>query len=389
MITSAVMRKPRLDEQQVHSFLETLFEEDLHAKRILSLSHAVLGVIHAASLGVHTIGMALAWARGTRGKHGVKQVDRMLSNQGINVWELFALWVPYVVGQRDEAIVALDWTDFDADGQTTLVASLVASHGRTTPLVWHTLEKAALEGMRNETEDFVLQRLREVVPEGVRVVVLADRGFGDQKFYALLEQLKFDYVVRFRQCIQVMDEKGEKKSAGEWVPDSGRAVRLVGAKVTQDEAPVPAVVCVKKKGMKEPWCLATSLKQATAAFVVGLYAKRFRTEETFRDVKDLRFGMGLSWVRVSSPERRDRLLLVSALACGLLTLLGAAGESLGMERYLKCNTVKTRTYSLFRQGCEYYQAIPMMPEDQLMPLMERFAQLLGEQPVFREVFGPI
>jgi hypothetical protein len=389
MITSEVMREPRLDEQQVHSFLESLFEEDLHAKRILSLSHAVLGVIHAASLGVHTIGKALAWARGTRGKHGVKQVDRMLSNQGINVWELFALWVPYVLGQRTEAVVALDWTDFDADGQTTLVASLVASHGRTTPLVWHSVEKAALKGMRNATEDFVLQRLRQVVPEQVRLVVLADRGFGDQAFYALLEQLKFDYVVRFRQCIQVMDERGEKKSAGEWVPESGRALRLTQAKVTEEEAPVPAVVCVKKKGMKEPWCLATSLKEATAAFVVGLYGKRFRTEETFRDVKDLRFGMGLSWVKVSSTERRDRLLLVSALACALLTLLGAAGESLGMERYLKANTAKTRTYSLFRQGCEYYQAIPMMPESQLLPLMERFAQLLGEQPVFREVFGPI
>ncbi|OJH37114.1 IS4 family transposase [Cystobacter ferrugineus] len=383
------MRKPRLNEQQVHSFLESLFEKDLHAKRILSLSHAVLGVIHAAGLGIHTIAKALAWARGTRGKHGVKQVDRMLSNQGINVWELFALWVPYVLGQRDKAVVALDWTDFDADGQTTLVASLVASHGRTTPLVWHTLEKAALEGMRNETEDFVLQRLREVVPEGVGVIVLADRGFGDQKFYALLVQLKFDYVVRFLQCIQVMDEHGEKKSAGEWVPETGRALRLVGARLTHDEAPVPAVVCVKKKGMEDAWCLATSLKEATAAFVVGLYGKRFRTEETFRDVKDLRFGMGLSWVRVSSPERRDRLLLVSALACGLLTLLGAAGESLGMERYLKCNAVKTRTYSLFRQGCEYYQAIPMMPEEQLMPLLERFAQILGEQPIFREVFGPI
>jgi hypothetical protein len=383
------MHKPRLNEQQVHSFLEALFEEDLHARRILSLSHAVLGVIHSASLGVHTIGKALAWARGTHSKHGVKQVDRLLSNPGINVWELFALWVPYALGQRSEAVVALDWTDFDADGQTTLVASLVASHGRTTPLVWHTVEKAALEGMRNETEDFVLQRLREVVPEEVRITVLADRGFGDQKFYALLEQLKFDYVVRFRQCIQVMDEKGEKKSAGEWVPESGRALRLTQARVTQDEAPVPAVVCVKKKGMKEPWCLVTSLKEATAAFVVGLYAKRFRTEETFRDVKDLRFGMGLSWVRVRSTERRDRVLLVSALACSLLTLLGAAGESLGMERYLKANTVKTRTYSLFRQGCEYYQAIPMMPESRLLPLMERFAQLLREQPVFREVFGPI
>ena len=141
--------------------------------------------------------------------------------------------------------------------------------------------------------------------------------------------------------------------------------------------------------MKEAWCLATSLREATAAYVVDLYAKRFRTEETFRDMKDLRFGMGLSWVKVRSVERRDRLLLVSALASALLTLLGTAGESLGMERYLKANTAKTRTYSLFRQGCEYYQAIPMMPEEQLLPLMARFAELLAAQPVFQKVLGPI
>ncbi len=141
------------------------------------------------------------------------------------------------------------------------------------------------------------------------------------------------------------------------------------------------MVCVKKKGMKEPWCLATS------AEVVTLYSRRFSIEEGFRDLKDLRFGMGLSWVRIAEPERRDRLLLLSALACALLTLLGAAGESLGMERYLKANTVKRRTYSLFRQGCMYYQAIPNMPEHRLRPLVERFAQLVCEHPVFRECFG--
>lgn len=201
----------------------------------------------------------------------------------------------------------------------------------------------SLHSYRNNTEDFLLNRLSEVVPESVRVIILANRGFGDRKFYALLEQLRFDYVVRFRQCIQVTTLTGEKRTAGEWVPGSGRAVHLLGAKVTQEEAPVGAVACVKKKGMREAWCLATSLKEATAAFVVELYAKRFRTEETFRDMKDLRFGMGLSWVRVRSVGRRDRLLLVSALAMALLTLLGTAGESLGMERYLKANTEKTRT----------------------------------------------
>jgi len=44
-------------------------------------------------------------------------------------------------------------------------------------------------------------------------------------------------------------------------------------------------------------------------------------EPQSRDTKDLRFGMGLSSPRVGESTRRDPLLLVSALATALLTLL--------------------------------------------------------------------
>jgi hypothetical protein len=67
-----------------------------------------------------------------------------------------------------------------------------------------------------------------------------------------------------------------------------------------------------------------------------------------RDIKDLRFGMGLGVTRIGEPTRRDRLLLINAFAMVLLTMLGAAGESLGMDRLLKSNTSKIRTHSLFR-----------------------------------------
>ncbi len=58
-----------------------------------------------------------------------------------------------------------------------------------------------------------------------------------------------------------------------------------------------------------------------------------------------------------------------------------------MEKGLKANTVKTRTYSLFRQGCMYYQDIPRMNEERLRPLIERFAELLHSRPVFKEALG--
>jgi hypothetical protein len=112
-------------------------------------------------------------------------------------------------------------------------------------------------------------------------------------------------------------------------------------------------------------------------------------ESGFRDTKDLRFGMGMASIRVSTPERRDRLWLLNAFAVVLLTLLGAAGEALGYDRHLKSNTSKKRTHSLFRQGAMLYELIPMMPEPRLRPLLQRFGAMLLEIPVFAGVYGAI
>ena len=67
-------RTRTLGFEEVHCFLAGLFEGDLHAKRVLSLANATLGVIKTASLAVHTIGQGLALARGLLSKHAIKQV---------------------------------------------------------------------------------------------------------------------------------------------------------------------------------------------------------------------------------------------------------------------------------------------------------------------------
>ncbi len=52
----------------------------------------------------------------------------------------------------------MDGTDFDDDDQTALVFSLVAKHGRATPLLWRSLFKAELTGKRNDIEDMRLRK---------------------------------------------------------------------------------------------------------------------------------------------------------------------------------------------------------------------------------------
>ena len=370
-----MLKSARLGE--VRGFIGALYGPDLHAKRVAALAGATLGVMTGASLAVAMIGQALAQARGLVTKHAVKQVDRLMSNAGIDVWDSFARWVPQQVGTNRDILVAMDWTEFAHDGQSTLVLSLVTGHGRAAALIWLTVWQEELADQRNDVEDACLRRLAETLPAGCRVTILADRGFGDQKLFAYLGELGFGYVIRFRGNIRVTDATGETRPAADWVSKGGRARKLCDARVTAQGRQVGAVICVHAKGMKEPWCLAASDPEATAAVLVNHYAKRWTIEPSFRDTKDLRFGMGLSSTRIGEPMRRDRLLLVSAFAVALLTLLGTVGESLGMDRLLKSNTSKTRSHSLFRQGCMLYELIPNMPEHRLAPLMAAFAKAVS------------
>lgn len=131
----AKLARVGLSSASIQRFLSEVVEDDLHVKTILSVSNATLGVLHAASLCIHVIGRAYGWATDGDGKHGVKQVDRLLSNEKVSPWALARRWIAMLVGPRQEVLAALDWTDFDGDDHTTLVASLITNHGRATPLL--------------------------------------------------------------------------------------------------------------------------------------------------------------------------------------------------------------------------------------------------------------
>lgn len=95
--------KSKVSPEHVHTFVASLMGEHMHAKRVLSLASGVVGMMHSAALGVRAIGLGLAEVVGLEKKHAVKQVDRLLSNRGIDVWEEFAVWVPYLIGARTDA----------------------------------------------------------------------------------------------------------------------------------------------------------------------------------------------------------------------------------------------------------------------------------------------
>jgi len=379
-----------VDHINVHAIVHSIFKDTQHFKRVMSIANAALGIIASSSLIIHRIGRGLARALNLSDKHAIKQVDRLLSNKKLSVDNCSENYVYYVIGARKEVKITMDWTDFDGDNQTTLSLNLVTLHGRATPLLWKTFSKKTLKNNRNNHEDELLVRLRTLIPDDVKVTILADRGFCDLKLFEFLkEELKFDYAIRIRSNLLVENSNGESKAAIQWLTQSGRAKTLRNAKITHKKYEIPTLVCVHDKKMKEPWCIVSSEADISGSGLVKWYSKRWGCESQFRDTKDIHFGMGLSATHIKTPARRDRLLLIHAIATVILTFLGAAGEKIGLDRYLKANTVKKRTLSLFNQGIIYFNRLPKMCEETLLKLLTTFTDLIDENKNLTAILGAV
>jgi len=387
MRTNNIKTSIGINNNRVFEFVNSVFGQGMHLKRVESLANAALGLLHAEELLLHKIGEGLAFAKGLDKKHATKQVDRLLSNKKLDIWQESEAWVPFVVGARNEIMISMDWTDFDADNQSTIAVNLITEHGRATPLLWKSINKSSLKHNRARYEDQILSRLKEILPAHVDVTVLADRGFADQEFFKFItDVLGFSYIIRIRGTIYITGKDKVTQHAKDWWQTDGHIRTLEKAAVTRNQCPVEKFVCTKQKDMKDAWYLVSDRKDLSGSAIVKYYSKRWRIEPYFRDIKDQRFGMGLASTHISTPERRDRLFFISTIAIAILTLLGAAGESIGFDRKLKVNTVKTRTHSLLRQGIFYYKFLQKFTEDERTKILDAFNKLLEGQSYWKSLF---
>src|SRR5690606_5701273 len=78
------------------------------------------------------------------------------------------------------------------------------------------------------------------------------------------------------------------------------------------------------KRVKEPWLLiaSPSLRARTAKQLVRLYTTRMQIEQNFRDTKSTRVGIGIARQHDTRLARARNLLLIAALACFILWLIG-------------------------------------------------------------------
>lgn len=334
----------------------------VHASRFEAVVRVVTGLMLSQRASVTSIGRARPGLQ--KARHGIKAVDRLLSNpklqRELTLW--YTALAAKLVRCERRVLVLLDWTQLQGD-LWALVAA-IPFRGRSVPLLARSYDKSQV-GAREVHVEF-LRELRRILPAKCTPVIVADGGFRSPFFVACADQRMY-FVVRLRNERATLQANGrasfrqvfdlattDPQCLGTARPYASSqlsmSMRVVLGQRPKGARRRRADDDYERKRALEPWLLGTNLENEAAATVVAIYAQRMQIEECFRDAKCPRFGWGLRFAATRSQERFDVLLLLAALAFACVVLIGAAAVQAGLERSLRASSSRRQLLSLFRVG---------------------------------------
>lgn len=300
----------------------------------LRLSQAkTLAILVASAMRVERISLANI-GRSMLGtvKHQIKRCWRFCANDRIETADAMRGVLKRVLKKRKKKlIISFDWTDIK--GFQTLMASAVFK-GRSTPICWASCKKHVYDGhrSRNAFEESLLLVLRSMIPQEVKVILLADRGFGRTELARFCQRHGFSYVIRIQPNVHVRSASFTGKLL-DYPVHKGICKLLKSVLYRSKENPVTQNIVIRwvrnlPAKRDECWFLMTDLS-AGPAQISKLYGQRMTIEELFRDQKNKRNGWSLRDTKITRPERLDRLLLILAIAYLLLCGIGLIARQRG------------------------------------------------------------
>ena len=356
----------------VQQFLRTRCPH-IHAVRLTVILAAVGAAVRGRRLTLTELGRSLPGT--ARVKHNIKRMDRLLGNRHLATerMDLYRALARRLVGTAPEPMIIVDWSDLTADRRWQLLRAALPVGARALTLY------EEIHPLRHFANPCVhrafLARLKTLLPEGVRPILITDAGFRVPWFKSV-ERLGWHWIgrIRNRDFVRPKGVRAWRGCKTLYARATARACALGTFEVVRSNpivcrlclvkrpkrhrinqsvfgAPVRSNQSLKKaRAQREPWLLATSvsLNPLKPAQIVNRYATRMRIEEAFRDLKCTRYGLGFELNLSRTRERIAALLLIAALAFYALWLIGSGALARGLLAHYQSNTRRSRpALSLF------------------------------------------
>jgi hypothetical protein len=248
----------------------------------------------------------------------VKRFDRWVKNENVSHEIFFLPFAQHILSALSHAtlVLLIDGTVVGRDCMALVIA--VVYKQRALPIAW-LVEKKKKGHFKEEQHIELIQSVREMIPDGSRVVLLGDGEFDGVDMQSVINHWDWEYVLRTSETNTLCWED-------HWFPyketithlKPGQIFVIPDALFTQrGYGPVMGLTWWRRD-CKEPIHLVTSMKCEEEA--CHFYGKRFKIETFFSDEKGRGFNLQKS--HFSDPKRINRLLIAAFLAYYWIVALG-------------------------------------------------------------------
>lgn len=287
-----------------------------------SFARYTSGAISACSFSTHEIARHVSKATNYDFNTSEKGLNYLLNNEKLQIddkyWRqhinmVFTLMKEQNLQKKGERVyLQVDFTT-NEDNFLILAASIILNN-RSVPVYFTMRNYPKKSGQYNhkKMESAFIKGLRHALSKKYRYVIVADRGFGNERFIKTLEENGFEYLIRTSSKKTVVNEDKEGVMGDICAQD--KHYNLLIKKWSKR---VDVYKCSNEKGS---WFLMSNIKELTHTNAEELYKNRFKIEKCFQDLKSS--GFNTEKTKIRKYANYKRLLAMVMVAHVLLVLLG-------------------------------------------------------------------
>lgn len=317
------------DSQRLHmSFLSTFQSElaDQDFRNLDTMAWAVTGLLLQKT--IHLSAWVSCLPDHADAASRERRFRRWLSNPTVVVRQTYQPFITQALADwpGHTLYIAVDTTS--VDNRLVIAQTAAIYRGRAVPLAWQVFKRQSVMLSLEQYADLVRYTTR-LIPPGVTVVFLGDRGFRDVGLMALLRQLHWHFRLRLTDNEYIWSGQRHRKRLDSWILAPYQPCFLQRVRLTdQRYGPVNVALAWDGDPEHDPWRIASD--QRASLQTLADYALRMGIDSGFLDDKSA--GFQLEDTELLLPSRLNRLLLLMALCNLHLVSVGTQVVASGQRR---------------------------------------------------------
>jgi hypothetical protein len=307
-------------------------------RHLQTLAWMVVGLIQAECVNM-TTWIPFVHGRARYAQSTQRRFRRWLGNRRIEVAPLYGPLIQQALQDwgRHTVYLALDtsmlWNQY------CLIRLSVVYRGRAVPLGWEVIEHGS-SSVTHEAYEALLDAVPALLPAGVKVVVLADRGFADTELLAHLRRVGWHFRIRIKATFTVLRPGQPVCKVEDFSLAPGRALFLHNVAITADQFGPVSLALARHTSNGEYWYIVSD--EPTSVHTFEEYGRRFTIEENFLDDKSNGFQLESSLLR--DADALTRLCLVLAVATLYLVAQGTQVVAQQKRRWVDPHWLRGNSY---------------------------------------------